>query len=144
MSEHNLWTRTREGLKSVEAGIDLSRVENMVEAGMPDVNFCVGPGIEGWIELKWCEHVPKRFDTPVFKTGGLRDAQIVWIHKRVKRGGRVFIFCQVGEGLALLHGIYATKFNSMSLSELGRLARWKHAGAKPDWKEMIKALMVNA
>lgn len=140
MSESNTWSRLREGLLGYEPLIDLSRVENVVENGMPDVNFC-SSGREGWIELKHTATVPARASTPVFKTGGLRKEQEVWIDRRTRRGGRVFIYAQIGEGLILVHGVYAKQFNSMTLSQLGRIARWKHAGPNPDWKELFRALI---
>lgn len=140
MSEHNFWGRVRDGLKGAVPGIDLMRVENMVQAGTPDVNFCIEM-TEGWIELKHTAAPPARASTAVFKNGGLRDEQIVWIHTRVRRGGRVFILAQIGEGVVLLHGVYATKFNDMTLSELGRLARWRWAGSSPDWVELARELI---
>jgi hypothetical protein len=139
MSESALWSRVRDGLKSVVPKLDLLRVENFVGVGTADVNWC-GEMMEGWIELKYREDVPKRSSTPVFKDGGLRPEQVIWLDRRAKLGGRVFILAQIGVGLVLVHGVYASRFNNMTLAELGRIARWKHAGQLPDWVELYKSL----
>ncbi len=140
MSEANTWKRMREGILGVEPMADLSRVENMVEAGMPDVNFCLGIGVEGWIELKHRGEMPDREGTPVFSNCGLRDAQIVWIHKRVKRGGRVFIYAQVDDMLFLVHGCWARVFNTWTMTELYAHARFRHIGKSPPWLELVRCL----
>ena len=54
MSEAALWRRVRKGLPG-----HLVRVENAVEAGTPDVNYCID-GAEGWIELKQLDRWPAR------------------------------------------------------------------------------------
>ena len=127
MSESALWKRVRSGVLGVVARADLSRVENMVEAGMPDVNFCVD-GVEGWVELKHCNAIPKRAGTPLFGDEGLRDSQIVWIYKRVKRGGRVWIVAQADDILFIVHGKHARIFNEQTFDELVGLSEWWHKG----------------
>lgn len=51
-----------------------------VAGGVPDSNFCCG-GAEGWIEFKWTAGW----------TVPLRPAQVGWILRRVRHGGRVFV-----------------------------------------------------
>lgn len=51
-----------------------------VAGGVPDSNYCCG-GVEGWIEFKWT----KGWTVP------LRPAQVGWISRRVRHGGRVLV-----------------------------------------------------
>lgn len=51
-----------------------------VAGGVPDSNYCCG-GVEGWIEFK---------RTPGW-TVPLRPAQVGWILRRVRHGGRVLV-----------------------------------------------------
>ncbi len=52
----------------------------LLAAGVPDLNFCA-EGIDGWIELK----MTKAWAVTV------RPAQVGWIERRLRHGGRVFI-----------------------------------------------------
>ena len=56
------------------------RIESYTEQGIPDVNACYN-GKELWLELK-CNTA---------KNLGLSKYQIVWIMRRVKHGGSVWI-----------------------------------------------------
>lgn len=132
MSEASLWDRMRRGVTAV-ARVDFQRVENMVEDGTPDVNYCCEHGREGWIELKYRQAIPKRAGTSVFRFKGLRDSQIDWIMRRVPYGGRVWILAQVGDHLLLVRGEYAEQFNEMTLAELMSASAWRHRGKSPDW-----------
>jgi len=62
---------------------DITRVENIMESGMPDVNVCY-MGMEVWVELK------------VFVEGRvlIRPAQNAWGHRRSFHGGRVLIIAE--------------------------------------------------
>ena len=72
------------------------RVENPIDPGTPDVNFCVN-GQEGWLELKALAAWPRRSTSPVGPRL-VRPAQRVWWAKRVHQGGRVFVLLRVGLG----------------------------------------------
>lgn len=139
MSEANLWDRMRRGVNEV-ARVDFQRVENMVEDGTPDVNYCCEHGREGWIELKHKPAIPKRAGTAVFRFKGLRDGQVDWIARRASYGGRVWIFAQVGDHLLLVGGEYAERFNEMTLAELVSASAWRHRGRLPDWKGFTSML----
>lgn len=145
MSEASFYNSIRDGLNNVlldkGEGMDIMRVENMVQDGPPDVNFCYS-GVEGWIELKFIDSIPKRDTSKVFGSKGLRPSQIIWIHRRVKRGGRVFILAKMGEGIALVHGCWAKEFNDWTISDFGEKARWLHAGRNPDWEGLLKSLIM--
>jgi hypothetical protein len=79
-------------------GIQLTRVENLVAFGMPDVDgyMCTDFGRGAFtLELK-AEERPARESTPVkFK---VRDSQLEWNAKRWTLGGRTFYLCQIGSG----------------------------------------------
>jgi hypothetical protein len=143
MSEHQLWTRVRDALKDVtDLKIDLCRVENMVQAGTPDVNYCYN-GVEGWIELKHADKPPARDSTPVFPDGkGLRDEQVIWIHKRARAGGRVWILARCGESIFLVNGAYAKVFNTMTYPQLIEHCSWWTAKKRGvDWEGLVDILI---
>ena len=67
---------------------DVSRVENLVDVGTPDVS---GAWFKDyWVELKVCPNKEK--DRDVLKL--LRPEQIVWHYKRGKSGSLIFVFVQ--------------------------------------------------
>lgn len=67
------------------------RVENTVAMGTPDVDYCIS-GASGKIELKYMDRHPVRRTTPVLGRGmGMRRSQLIWAHKRMRAGGRVFL-----------------------------------------------------
>ena len=140
MSEHNLWGSVRKGLTdAADLKIDLMRVENIVQDGCPDVNFCFA-GYEGWIELKHTDSPPARDSTSVFKNGGLRDGQIIWIHRRARVGGNVWILARCGKTIFLVDGRHAKKFNDYTYPELLEFSDWYHIGARVDWKSLLKII----
>ena len=63
-------------------------VENPTLPGTPDVNY-----IDGWIELKWLRNWPSRATT-VAKLDHYTPQQKLWIRKRHKKGGKVFVMLQ--------------------------------------------------
>lgn len=75
-NEAKLYALLKKHLKKVH----FVRIESYTENGIPDVNACYN-GKEIWIELKANTH----------KDLGLSKWQKVWIAKRIKAGGTVFI-----------------------------------------------------
>jgi hypothetical protein len=75
LSEAAYWAKLREDLPRGH----YSRVENLLDLGVPDVSFCVG-GIQGWLELKYTGRFP--LEHPVLPT------QIIWMDRRLRAGGR--------------------------------------------------------
>ncbi len=96
MKESSFWaTRLRPRLTAacVAAGLPhhFERVENAVASGTPDVDYCINE-CAGKLELKYTPRHPARASTPVLGRGnGLRRTQIVWIWRRLRAGGRVFV-----------------------------------------------------
>lgn len=89
------------------AGIHAVRIEDMLAAGTPDVNYC-GPGGAGWIELKHVDEWPKRTSTGV--RIGLTAEQGLWLHKRARAGGRADVLVRIDGEVFLIAGVNARSF----------------------------------
>ena len=77
-----------------KADLHMSRIENMLEAGTPDVEGCYR-GHSFWMELKSAKR-PRFPQTPVrFPT---RDEQIEWLQCRVDTGGAASFLLSVNTG----------------------------------------------
>lgn len=82
--------------------LDPVRVENVVQAGTPDINCTVG-----WIECKQLRRWPSK--------GGLvrcehfTPQQRVWLEKRAAARGRCWLVAQVGRTYLLFEGDTAAK-----------------------------------
>lgn len=85
MSEKSMRSVIVQALKP----LDGMAVENFALPGTPDVNFC-----EGWLELKWLQGWPKNPNKPV-PMRHFRPHQRLWIRRRAKAGGKVYIVLQV-------------------------------------------------
>ena len=101
--EKALWQRVKKGgiaLKLLGHRVVLTRIENMVDEGTPDVEGCVFPqtamgGAQIWIELKSCDR-PARASTPIRPK--VRPSQSDWHRERTAAGSRHhFVLIQVGE-----------------------------------------------
>jgi len=138
MSESSLWDRIRNNIGHTA---HFSRIEFTPEAGIPDVTFC-SHGVEGFIELKHCHEAPKRANTRVFGSEGLRDSQIIWIYRRVKHGGRVWILPQIDESLYLVEGRHCRVFNEMTLHQIEKASTWSSGGRMSAqlWVDLADAL----
>jgi hypothetical protein len=90
--EASLWDLFR---ANIGPFADLERVENRVNEGTPDVNYCInGGGGEGWIELKDIENWPARDATPV-RIEHVTQVQREWWTRRTLAGGNVFVLLRV-------------------------------------------------
>ncbi len=72
------------------------RVENRVELGTPDVNYCLSEQYEGWLELKVISKWPVR-------GGPLRVSHFTmdqrwWLKRRVWAGGSAGLLLRVDSG----------------------------------------------
>lgn len=96
MLEKYLWRMIRE---NTSVAIDWCREENVVAAGMPDVNGC-RHGVDIWLELK------------IF--GGnkihFRPSQPSWIRRRCAHGGRVWIVAWKEPGVLYLYNGNVLKY----------------------------------
>jgi len=92
---------------------DVSRVENSVDDGMPDVNGTYV--VDYWAELKVCSNDRKIRN--VLKL--LRDTQIVWIMRRCKFGAIVFVIVRYETFIVIYNfdnRIFANKLENMEVA----------------------------
>tara|TARA_R110000796_G_scaffold41179_1_gene101910 strand:+ start:10402 stop:10809 length:408 start_codon:yes stop_codon:yes gene_type:complete len=110
MSEANLSRNVMKILRPLDA----QRVENKCGKGTPDVNY-----IGGWIELKQQDAWPKRPTTKVRLSHDLTLEQRIWINRREKKGGTVFVLLQIARDYLLLSGgVAATVIGEANEAEL--------------------------
>lgn len=123
---------------------DWQAIETAVTGGgVPDSNYC-REGTEGWIEFK---------KTPGW-TVPLAPAQVGWIMRRVRAGGRVWIGVRQGglgrDTLWLIPGLWAVSAKAGGLRggwvvEASRAGQgvqcWPGGPAKWDWEAVAKALV---
>lgn len=94
--ESSLWVWLKKARYHFRENLDLSRLENLVGAGQPDVEgYLKGKG-QLWIELKAADR-PKRSTTNV-DLKHTRPSQVEWHNKRARLGGISFLLIQVGSG----------------------------------------------
>ena len=94
--------------------------------GVPDANYCCDR-VEGWIEFKTVDH----------NKVTLRPAQIGWIERRMRQGGRCFIAVRRTHELFLFSGAHARtanlKLTPALVHSCGGPSKW-------DWDEIAKIL----
>lgn len=113
--------------------MDAIAVENPVYPGTPDVNY-----IEGWIELKSLDGLPKRLHSTKVKIAHYTPQQRAWILKRYLKGGRVHLLLQIGNEWFLFGGRFAAqKVGRVLYEELKQnaLVYWPK---KPSKLELLK------
>ena len=99
--EKALWQRVKKGgiaLKLLGHRVVLTRIENMVDEGTPDVEGCINVA-QIWIEMKSCDR-PARASTPIRPRTGprTRQSQSDWHRERTAAGcHHNFVLIQVGE-----------------------------------------------
>lgn len=90
LTEQNLWYK----LKGYLPG-DVSRIENMADVGMPDVNGTFV--LDYWIELKVCGNKSKLREVEDL----LRETQLPWMMKRGKFGALIFVIVGYEEQIVI-------------------------------------------
>ena len=83
------------------------RVENRVQRGTPDVNYCVS-GVEGWLELKSVDNWPIRGGVLLIKHFTIQ--QRLWLRERCLAGGRAALLLRIEKPkkqYLLFDGLYA-------------------------------------
>ena len=97
----------------------------LLAAGVPDLNFCCGK--EGWIELKMTRA----------NAVTVRPAQVGWIERRLRHGGRVFVAVRRlrknADELWLYHGRDARHIGAGGLTASTPLGRWDGGPVRWDW-----------
>jgi len=121
-----------DALRPLLRGLDPVRVENLVQAGTPDVNYT-----RGWIELKYAPRWPVRPDTPL-KLDHFTNEQRVWLTRRCAAGGRAFLVLKVGDEWLLFNGRVAAEWvGRVDRHQLCLLAT-AHWPQKPTTQELRK------
>lgn len=97
------------------------RIENNVELGTPDVNFCLT--VDYWVELK-VQEAPKRAKTK-FRIENFTMEQRQWLVDRCRAGGNAFVLVQVGFVYVWLRGdVAAVWIGSCTFTELLGKCTW--------------------
>ena len=125
-----------------QAGDRLDRVENVLVAGMPDINFCSG-GVECWIEQK-SPIEPKRSSTPLFGSNHkVSQDQANWMLRQKQAGGRCYFLISTDKRWILLAGGLADQINKMTVDQLVDNALWstmKPVKDKEQWTSLRNTL----
>lgn len=165
--EQQLWQRVKSALSyRYPYSGHLVRVENALDAGTPDVNWCLDEWItmgrvrscqrsaEGWLELKVAA-LPIRDDSKMRVQSS--PAQRVWWMKRAKCGGRVHVLIWLRHPTSTksYHLLFTGEVAAQLMSPMSRkleqdvpratLARFRSLavaewGPALDHKTLIKAL----
>jgi hypothetical protein len=138
MDEVGFWhDRVRPNLvkscQTMHLRFHFERVENVVNDGTPDVDYCID-GVEGGLELKFSD-TARRDDSQVLGLGhGMRRSQIVYAARRTWAGGRCW--CLIGNQRATwlvdLRGMTAQEMDALAVASAARLrqiASW-HCGPR--------------
>lgn len=100
-------------------GMDPHRVENVLNAGTPDVNYT-----GGWIENKYIPQWPKRAST-LIRLMEDRPEQAVWLYRRWISGGAAWVMLRAASHYYLFSGFDAlTIRRGVTQDELLRLCCW--------------------
>jgi len=123
--ESKVYERLRERL--LRPGDRLGRVENGLEAGWPDVNYCLLGGREGWIEIK-APILPAKPSTPLLASQhNLTVEQSNFFLAQHNAGGLAFLFIATELGVILIGAEVAKDrkiVNSSTVDELRMLSRF--------------------
>jgi hypothetical protein len=121
----------------------MDRVENVVMAGMPDINFCA-EGVEVWIEMK-SPTEPKRDGTPLFGSNHrLSIDQENWFLRQCTAGGRGFVLISTDKRWLLIAGHDVTLINTASTGFLLNRAVWsahKPIRGTDPWQNLRQSLL---
>ena len=106
----------------------------LLAAGVPDLNFCCR-GRDRWIELKMTRA----------NAVTVRPAQVGWIERRLRHGGRVFVAVRRmrkdADDLLLYAGADARHLQVAGLAGAEPLGRWDGGPSRWDWLEIESLLL---
>ena len=116
------------------------RIETLIGLGIPDVNVCVPPGREFWIEIK-SPTEPKRPGSAMI--GGrchpLSVDQKNFFLAQRRAGGRAYLWVGSDKRRLLLPGELADQFNEMTVAQMVDAALWHCPHTeKPNIQELIQ------
>jgi hypothetical protein len=122
----------------------LDRIENIMVDGMPDINYCIEGGFEGWIELK-SPMEPKRTTTRLFGSNHkLSQEQKNWFMRQTTAKGTAFILIASDKHWILIHGSQADDINDLTVQQLILNALWHSALPIKEtaWKQLRQSLTI--
>lgn len=93
IKEANLWRWFSQACKSLGPDLFLTRIENDLDSGTPDVHGCYN-GKTFWVELKALAK-PKN---PLKVSLNLSPGQISWHFNYARSGGKSYVLVQFGSG----------------------------------------------
>lgn len=102
----------------------------MVAQGVPDSEYCLEGGFQGWIEFKQCGANKIK----------IRPMQVQWIERRVRMGGRVWIGVRRKEELFLYNGGAVRALFDVGLKGASPRGSWSGGPARWDWSAVRKIL----
>lgn len=129
-SEDSFWDRMRTQLGPLGR---LTRIENGVGGGVPDVNYCI-ECVEGWMELKSAEATARELS--LFLAGTeLRKEQVGWHILQARNGGRSYIVTARGAEVFIHEGAHAAMIERATARDARALARvvFPYRDAWPKW-----------
>lgn len=120
----------------------IDRIENVMVAGMPDVNVCIN-GKESWVEQKSPKE-PKRKSTKLFGSNHKVSVdQSNWMKRQITAGGRAYFLIATDLRWLLLEGALADEINEMTVNQVVAAALWHYEkpirGDEP-W-EQLRAIL---
>jgi len=135
LPEQRLWAAMKSNLKKRHASeLWLSRIENSVSSGMPDVVVVSKHTAKtSFVELKATKR-PLRETSRLLKNGALRTAQINWHIKAAQFGAESWLLVRDNDlQLYLAPGRLIVELEAASVSEWGEFA-----SSWPDVAEALK------
>lgn len=129
MIETDFWDTMRPVLTHL--GLDPVRVENVLGAGTPDVNYTAG-----WIELKHMDAWPSRAASPVIiQTLKERPEQVAWLTRRWWAYAPAYLMVRIGQDIMLFDGVTSRAVrNGMTRTELVAAACWRTELSWDSWE----------
>lgn len=110
------------------AGVDFQAVETgATSSGVPDLNYAIEGGIEGWVEMKACDHWRV----------SIRPMQVGWCERRLRFNPRVF--CAVRRGrteLWFYHGSAMRKLKDERLDMVVPMGVWEGGPTRWGWNDI--------
>lgn len=94
IDESNLWQWLVKDVKALRQRARITRIENAVDSGTPDVQGTLDGG-SFWMELKAVAR-PALRDTCLLSRMNLKPEQISFLHKESQAGGLAWVLLQVG------------------------------------------------
>lgn len=122
MLETQFWDLLSEHLPG-----DVSRIENSVDTGTPDVtgvyyNLLMKKTIDYWIELKVCNN-KRKIKEPVYLC---RDSQLIWHFRRGKLGSLIYVMVRYPTFIMVYiwNGAYSMYRPIYRIEKSGRSLDW--------------------